>query len=70
MKLSIQEADLFFELMWSLQFYLNKKLKLIPQLASPVEYKDIDYKDKSIVRKALYENITLIDDYLTLVSPK
>lgn len=64
MKLSTQEADLFFELMWSLQFYVNKKLKLIPQQASPVEYKDIDYKDKSVIRNALYENITLIDDYL------
>ncbi len=64
MKLSTQEADLFFELMRSLQFYINKRLKLIPQPASPADYKNVDLQDRLVLRDTFYENITLLDDYL------
>ena len=34
MKLSQQEADLFFKLMWALQFYVNRQLGLVPGVES------------------------------------
>lgn len=64
MKLSKQEADLFFKLMWSLQNYVNLKMGIVADVATVDEYKDLPSSQKIEIRDALYNNIELIDSYL------
>jgi len=64
MKLTTQDADLFFKLMWSLQHFVNLKLGIIPDVATVDEYKKLPSSEKLSVRDALYENIALVDEYL------
>jgi hypothetical protein len=64
MKLSTQDGDLFFKLMWSLQTYVNLKLEILPGIDTIEEYQMLPTSDKFVVRDALYENIGLIDSYL------
>ncbi len=63
MRISNQDADLFFELTWSLQFFVNQKLKILPDIKDLQAYIDCDFKEKMQVRNALYENIDLIDEF-------
>ena len=64
MKLSTQDADQFFELMWSLQEYVNLKLEILPDIDTMEEYKKLPRSQKLAVRDALYDNIELVDEYL------
>ncbi|MCJ7623980.1 MAG: hypothetical protein MUO76_10790 [Anaerolineaceae bacterium] len=64
MKLSNQDADLFFKLMWSLQFYVNQHLALLPEISNVDEYSKLPQESKILVRNALYDNIGLIDSYI------
>jgi len=64
MKLSPQDADLFFKLKWSLQSYVNLRLDIIPDIATVDEYKKLPTSDQLSVRDALYDNIELFDAYL------
>ena len=64
MKLSEQEAKLFFQLMWALQFYVNHKLKIHPKIKSIDDYADCSTEQKVAVRKALYENLDFIDSFI------
>jgi len=64
MKLSTQDTDLFFKLMWSLQTYVNLKLEIIPDIAAVDEYQKLLSSEKLSVRDALYDNIELVDSYL------
>lgn len=64
MKLSMQDAELFFRLMWSLQTYVNLKLGIYPQITTVDEYQNLTLGEKIPVRDALYDNIELIDAYL------
>jgi hypothetical protein len=64
MILTEQEYKLFFDLMWSLHYYVNKKLNILPDIKSLDEYIALDREQKLLVRNALYENIGLIDDYI------
>lgn len=61
MKLSEQEAKLFFKLMWALQHFVNQRLKILPNIKNVDEYAKCTTKEKFQVRKALYENAKLID---------
>ena len=54
MKLSEQEAKLFFQLMWALQFYVNQKLNIHPEIQSIEDYVDSSTEQKVKVREALY----------------
>ena len=65
MKLSKQDADLYFELMWSLQFYVNRKLRLLPDVSTVAAYRGLSQDDKMTVRAALYENPALIQEYVS-----
>ena len=38
MKLTTEEAELFFDLMWSLQFFINKELKIFTKIKNRKEY--------------------------------
>ena len=64
MKLSTQDADLFYKLMWSLQTYVNLKLELLPGIVTVEEYQMLPTSEKFTVREALYDNIGLVDTYL------
>jgi hypothetical protein len=64
MKLSTQDADLFFELMWSLQFFVNQQLRVLPHVESLEAYRDCSTEEKMRVREALYANSELIDAFV------
>jgi hypothetical protein len=64
MKLSTQDADLFFKLMWSVQTYINLNLEIIPGIDTVGEYRKLPSSEKLPVRDALYDNIELVDVYL------
>lgn len=64
MKLSKLEADLFFQLMWSLQYYVNGKFNINQDVKSVEDYANLAQEDKSIVREKLFENHNLISEYI------
>ena len=65
MKISSEDVALYYKLMWPLQFYVNQKLNIFPDVASVEAYvKDYEYEDKLPVRDALYEHIELIDAFV------
>lgn len=63
MKLATTDADLFYKLMWRLQFYVNRQRQILADVASLEDYEDRSMEDKAPVRKALWENPELIDAY-------
>jgi len=64
MKLSEQEADLFFELTWALQVFVNQRLQVLPDVKTLDDYIDLSMEEKMQVREVLYENIELIDAFV------
>jgi hypothetical protein len=64
MKLQKEDADLFFKLMWELQFYVNQKRQILPDVDSLEDYVILSSGDKLPVRDALWENPDLIDAYV------
>ena len=64
MKLSREDADLFFGLMWGLQFYVNQQRRLLPNVKSVKEYITLPMSDKVTVRDTLWETPDLIDAYV------
>jgi hypothetical protein len=64
MKLSAEDADLFFKLMWPVQFFVKQKLKLLPEIPDIDSYIKSSTEDKVQVRNALYENIGLLKDFV------
>jgi hypothetical protein len=65
MKLSPDEVALFYRLMRPLQFYVNQKLDIIPEVDSVETYaNDYDSEDKLPVRNAVYEHTGLIDAFV------
>ena len=66
MKLSQEDTNLFYKLMWGMQFYLNQQLQVRPNIHSAQEYASLPMSDKAAVRDALWKNPKLIDAYLDL----
>ncbi len=64
MKLSRQDVDLFYRLMWGLQFFVNCEKKIDPEITSFAEYKETSMEEKSTVRLALYEHPELIGAFI------
>ncbi len=64
MKLSDQDADLFFELMFPLQFFVNQRLRIAPDADTFEKYVALPMEEKLLVRDALYENSNLIAEYV------
>jgi hypothetical protein len=64
MKLSEQDATLFFELTWALHFYLNQKLEIVPTIQTLEQYEAAPLEDKVKVRAALYQQPEWIDAFL------
>ncbi|MBF0121521.1 MAG: hypothetical protein HQK79_22045 [Desulfobacterales bacterium] len=65
MKLSEKDADLFYDLMWPLQFFVNQKLQVNKNIKTLEDYiNSNNNEEKRPVRKSLYDNIKLIDDFI------
>ncbi len=64
MNLSREDADLFFKLMWGLQFYVNQQRQILPNVKLAKEYAALPMSEKVEVRDALWENPDLIDVYV------
>ena len=65
MILSKDESKLFYELTWSLHFFINKKLGIIPNIHTINDYIGLETEQKMLVRAKLYEQISLIDHYVS-----
>ncbi|BBO91033.1 hypothetical protein [Desulfosarcina ovata] len=63
MKLSDQDTELFYRLMWALQSYVNQQLKIL-DLECTDDYAGLDSEKKIPVRDALYKNKGLIDSFV------
>lgn len=64
MKLSIEEAQLFFKLILNLQFFVNSKIGVLEDIETLEDYKSTSFAEKFKVRNALFENINLIDEFI------
>lgn len=64
MKLSVEETNLFYKLMWGLQFYVNQQHQILPNIKSAKEYANVPIPEKVAVRDALWKNPNLIDAYV------
>jgi hypothetical protein len=64
MQISQKDADLFFKLMWGLQFYVNQQRQILPDVESVEEYAILPMAEKIEVRDALWETSNLIDVYV------
>jgi hypothetical protein len=64
MKLSQSEVELYFELMWPLQFFVNQKLQVLPAVKTLEDYLNQPTEIKLKVRNALYQNDHLIDSFV------
>lgn len=64
MKVSTADAELFFKLMWSLQFYVNQKLQVLPDLDSLEDYQLYPLEERFLLRNTLWENPNLIGTYV------
>ena len=65
MKLSTEDARLFFNLMWKLQFYVNRRQGILDGVTSAEAYAELSTEDRIEVRNTLWENPGLIDAYVT-----
>ena len=65
MKLTTEEAELFFDLMWSLQFFVNTELEIVPKVKTCEEYLLLPQEDKHVVRERIYEQPELIEKYIS-----
>jgi hypothetical protein len=66
MKLSLEDTDLFYRLMWGVQFHVNQQLQVRPNIHSAQKYASLPMSDKAAVRDALWKDPKLIDAYLDL----
>ena len=64
MKVSKEDADLFFQLTWGLQFHVNQQRQVLPSVETVQDYAKLSIEDKAKVRDALWENADLIDTYV------
>jgi hypothetical protein len=64
MYLSEQDAELYFDLMWALQFHINQTLNLVPGIQTLEQYIDLPVESKLKVRTALYADKTLIAQFV------
>lgn len=64
MKLSSEDAELYFELIWPLQLFVNRRLKILPKVKTVEELKNCPSEKRVAVRDALFENADLIDAFV------
>jgi len=64
MLLTTQDADLFFKLHRSLMCFVNERLQIVPNVVSPDQFSALSPEIRVKVRKALLQQLDLIDAYL------
>jgi hypothetical protein len=65
MKLSEQDAELYYRLMWRLQYYVNEQRHILDEeIDSPEDYGMLSPEDRIQVRDVLWEEPALIDRYV------
>jgi hypothetical protein len=64
MILSPENAELFYRLMWQLQFFVNERLGILPKANTVEKYSRLASGDKLKVRAALWEHPELIDGFV------
>lgn len=64
MNLSPEDNKLYFKLMWSLLFYVNKQRHILSDMASPDEFARLPSEKKLKVRNVLWDNPKLIEAFL------
>lgn len=64
MRLPPGDADLFYRLMWRLQFYVNQQHQVIPDVDSIADYAVMPTPEKMPVRDVLWGNPRLIGAYV------
>lgn len=64
MRLPVQEAKLYFDLMWSLQYFVGQKLQMVPGIQSVEQYEKCPLKKKQKVRKALFSDKAFIEAFV------
>ena len=65
MNLPREEADLFYKLMWGLQFFVNQQERILPEIRSLQDYIALSSQEKISVRDRLWAKTSIIDDYLS-----
>lgn len=64
MRLSAEDADLFYKLNLALLAFTNRKLRLCPDAETPETVKQLSLDEKVVIRNALWEKEDLIDSFL------
>jgi hypothetical protein len=64
MKLSEKDSQLFFKLMFALQYYINGKYDIIKNVKSFKDFINQPLSAKKIVRDYLFEHIDIIDEFI------
>lgn len=63
MNIPPQDADLFFKLMWAVQFYVNRRQQIIPGVKSVEAYRKIPAEEKMKAREVLYQHPKWLDEF-------
>ena len=64
MILSSADVQLFYKLMWGLQFYVNQQTGTLKGVASADDYAHLSSEKKVKVRDLLWKRPGLMDDYI------
>jgi len=64
MNLSLEDAHLYFHLMWGLQHYVNQHSGTLKNIHTAAEYAKLPTEKNLKVRETLWKSPGLIDDYL------
>jgi len=64
MNLPSEDIELFYKLMESLQYYVNRQRGILKEIITLKEYANLPFEKKLKVRNALWDNPRLIDAYL------
>jgi len=64
LKLSKNDYQLFYKLMWSLQFFAKEKTDMFPEIDNLEDYTELSMEEKLDVRNYLFDNLNLIDEYI------
>lgn len=65
MNLPPEDADLFYKLMWRLQFFVNQRLKILSEIHSLEDYIALPSQKKVDVRDRLWAKAGIIDVYVS-----
>jgi hypothetical protein len=64
MRLSQDDAELFYKLNAPLLLYTNEQMDVIQGISTPDAFMELPIEEKGEIRNALYENIELIDSFV------